>query len=219
MLAAADPDVIALVLAILSLVVSVVVASVQVLNFRRDRVNVRVRVGGKRKFWQIFWVHVAPVMWLPVRVVNKGRAPTSILSSWWEIDSKKRPGLRSIDKSDVSTYDEPESPFPLDLPALSTREWTTRSRSWDAEEHGTRTYRVRYCVRLGNDKRVRSPCILVITVGEEGSNPEPRALDRAAFPRLWRPLREILRTKRATERHRLRFTAEHGERRGRGRWE
>ena len=111
---------------------------------------------------------------------------------WWEVKDKARwesahPfNVRNRPKGS-NPFEGPDSPFPIVVPGLAAREWQTETPK-RAETRTADVYKMRYVVLFGHDKRVRSPWILVMTVKDP--RPSARTYDKAALPKLWRPLRE-----------------------------
>jgi hypothetical protein len=198
--AAGDVDSLARWLGVISVVIS---ATGLYVNFRRDQPRLKVRAGWRVRWYQIWWIHAG--IGFKIYASSKGRPELQLVRGYWEV---RRRDSRKLDKIESRSFERPgsdlaDSPFPLTLPGLNTRTWGIKPPDW-RDTWAADYVKMRYVVLLGNEKRVRSPWILYMNPRRDRGK-GPRAIDRAAFPFLWRPVREILRTKAQTESHRARY--------------
>jgi hypothetical protein len=172
------------------------------LNWWRGRARVRLRPGsGRDRWWRIWWIHEN--IGLEVRAFNLTQAQVSIVAGAWQVKPRRlaRPMTISTKHwSGGTDRDEPGNvPFPLAIPGLHAQSWhslpptfasmTERARGFENRE----IVRIRYLAVLGNERRVRSRWLLLFKLNEDDPfGRSARATDRAAFPRLWRPLKEIV---------------------------
>lgn len=161
-----------------------------VLTYLRDRAKVSVEIPGHgplRRGW-ILQAHVGVTE--HIEIVNSGRVAVEVRRGYWRLKGdwqQRSSSTRNVPTDDIFGH-RGEDPLPVTVPGLSTRAWLSNPPRWDPAEKGHGAYRVRYEVVLGDGRRRRSRWIMVI------ETVDARELDRVAFPRRWRPIREIFRS-------------------------
>lgn len=160
-----------------------------VLTYLRDRAKVSVTIPG-HGFVRRGWIRQAHVGTEHIEIVNSGRVAVEVRRGHWRVKGdwqQPSSATRNVPTDDISGY-RGEDPLPVTVPGLSTRAWLSDPPRWDPTKTGHGVYRMRYEVVLGNGRRCCSRWILIT------ETVDARELDRVAFPRRWRPIREIFRS-------------------------